>query len=657
MMHPAHDAEEVPSGTPWLDQPVMLHSSRADECTLTAEQCVYRRGHWRYWYEADHVYALNTTYFLCATVAVFAIIHFAARYAPAWARKNPVWRRSTAAGRFLAYRGVRFPVLGVPALGYSYASLGVVLLISVGVVFFSAMTLGPRPYYWPNTATVSFGGSPPIATRSGWIAIALLPFVLALSVKANLISAITGVPHEKLQVFHHWTSYAMFVLALVHTFPFIVYNISIGNMESEWDTSVFYWTGVVALLAQTYLTFMSLSPIRNRYYEFFKPTHFLIALVFILFLFFHCDFRLTSWDYIIAAVTIYTACLLFAFLRTHLINHFQRKSATLTLLPSNALLQIKLPTVMTWKPGQHVFLRFVPSRKLGLLQGLHVLTSHPFTISSSSQNSRETRNANEMVFYVKPRDGITGRLAHIAAQHPGMAHTVFVEGPYGGIDTGILSRFESVAIITGGSGGGFSLPVFEEALRVYKKTEARREGGEQGYGAIRVVFATRSRAIARWYRRETWVLRERYGLEGNADISVSIHLTSNDGDKRSFTGGVDPEKTAIATTTTTTATSDVRALPTSTSSLSISRPLEKDHSDKSENDEGEEDPSTFQTGRPNIPGIIATTTESAKRTAIFACGPSSMLDDVRSAAANEQSRILRGSSKGEEVYLHSETFS
>ena len=37
------------SSVPWLDQPVMLHSSRADTCEMTPEQCVYRAGHWRYW--------------------------------------------------------------------------------------------------------------------------------------------------------------------------------------------------------------------------------------------------------------------------------------------------------------------------------------------------------------------------------------------------------------------------------------------------------------------------------------------------------------------------------------------------------------------------------------------------------------------------------
>lgn len=90
----------------------------------------------------------------------------------------------------------------------------------------------------------------------------LLILYRVLGTKANLISALTGVPHEKLQVFHHWTSYAMFVLALIHTFPFIVLHIQEGDMVSEWNTSLVYWTGVAALIPQAYLTFMSLPAIR-----------------------------------------------------------------------------------------------------------------------------------------------------------------------------------------------------------------------------------------------------------------------------------------------------------------------------------------------------------------------------------------------------------
>jgi hypothetical protein len=92
----------------------------------------------------------------------------------------------------------------------------------------SALMLGKRPYYWPNLA---MGHSMPIATRSGWIAIAIMPFMMyvelgfavsilqptdlqlsALSTKINYIALLTGTSHEKLQVFHRWLAVIMCTL-------------------------------------------------------------------------------------------------------------------------------------------------------------------------------------------------------------------------------------------------------------------------------------------------------------------------------------------------------------------------------------------------------------------------------------------------------------
>ncbi|KAL4787603.1 ferric reductase like transmembrane component-domain-containing protein [Aspergillus varians] len=667
-MDMSHSMDE-PVGLPWLNSPVMLHSSRADTCKLTPEQCAYRSGHWRYWYEADHVYALNTIYFLCATVGVFAIAHFAGRYAPARVRGSSLWQKGTAAGRFLAYKGVR-----VPGLGYWTASLGVAALILAGVIFFFAMTLGPRPYYWPTNA--SYGGSPPIATRAGWMAVALLPFVLALSAKANLISALTGVPHEKLQVFHHWTSYAMFVLALVHTFPFIVYNISIGGMMSKWDTSMFYWTGVATLLPQTWLTFMSLPSIRNRYYEFFKASHFIIALLFILFFFFHCNFRLSSWypslpqpssnqttnkkkrDYFIAAGSLYLLSLLSSLVRTHLING--RHTARVSLLPSG-LLQIKIPTILNWTPGQHIFLRF-SSPRTGI--ALQSLTSHPFTICSTSRNILESKKANEMVFYVKPKRGITGRLAKMASRSPDSTHAVLVEGPYGGIEPSVVDRSDVVVIISGGSGGGFSLPVFETALQQLRHKHVDLSGdGEKEVGSstrtsmstIKVVFATQSVGVARWYREEIENLRAIYGVESDEDsskfgidIDVSIHVTSPSSSSFSSSSDQDPATTTAADIENKTPAAPSQAIEPHSSSEALSHTAPNGKSSRN----------AFFKGRPDLPRVIATAAEfgAGKRVAVFVCGPASMLHDVRSRAADEQERILRGGSGGE-VYLHSESFS
>ncbi|KAJ5810373.1 Riboflavin synthase-like beta-barrel [Penicillium pulvis] len=608
-------------GIPWLDQPVLLHSSRADKCKLSPAQCAYRNSHWRYWYEADHVYALATVYFCCAIIGVFALSNFLARYSPEWVKRTRVWRATTSVSRYLAYRGYGFPMMR-----YWTPSLGVLLLGIAGVGFFLGMTLGPQPYYWPTDA--NYGSSPPIATRAGWMALALLPFVLALSVKANMISALTGIPHEKLQVFHHWTSYAMFALALVHTFPFIIYHEWKGDMVKQWKTSVVYWTGVVTIIAQAYLTLMSLPFIRNRFYEFFKATHLLAAVVFVVFFFLHCDFRLSSWDYFIAAGAIYLLCLFTSHARTYLINGLH--TATLEMLPSG-LVRVSVPTVMNWTPGQHVFVRFLTS-------DFHLFTAHPFTISSVCREPDKTGQASEIIFYIKPRGGVTGRLAAIAAKSPGCSKKILIEGPYGGVSAQHMSRFDTLLVIAGGSGGGFSLAMVDEALRLSALESKENNSGHEGRRNLQVVFSTRDTAMADWYAAEIESrLSHSTTLSSDPDngyeTAVSVHITSRV-NSASSSPSIGFEKDADKLTPTEITT-------TGSFSLNVHR-----------------------NARPDIPGLIARTVAMGntqgqhvgrkQRIGVLVCGPASMLHDTRNAAALAQTRALGG--EVEELYLHSEPF-
>ncbi|KAJ5373744.1 hypothetical protein N7517_005750 [Penicillium concentricum] len=605
---------EVAEGTPWLDQPVMLHSSRADKCKLTETQCLYRNYSWRYWYQADHVYALNTIYFMCAVIGVFTISNLLVRLAPDRVKRTRPWRMFTSVSRYLSYRGYR-----LPALRYWSPALGVVILGTVGAVFFFAMTLGPQPYYWPTDA--SYGSSPPIATRSGWMALALLPFVLALSTKANMISGVTGIPHEKLQVFHHWTSYAMFVLALIHTFPYIIYHIRKGDMMHQWKTSVVYWTGVASLISQTYLTLMSLPFI--RFYEFFKATHIFVAVVFIVFFFLHCDFRLSSWDYFIVSGVIYFLSLIASHTRTYLIHGVH--NATLELLPSG-LVRVAAPSIIKWTPGQHVFVRFLTS-------DLHLLTAHPFTISSACRNPDEIGKASELIFYIKPRGGVTGRLRAMAAKGPGCTKNILIEGPYGGVSEPHMAQFDTILVIAGGSGGGRSTPVDGDERTGKRETITPRRN-------LQVVFSTRDHAMADWYIEEIESrLSESTMVSADSDngfeTAVSVHVTdqrrsnisstSESDDVKGTTGKVPPAET------------------TTTGSFSLS---------------------VHRYARPDIPGLVARTVamahvqgtqlEKKQRVGVLVCGPASMLHDTRNAAALAQARVLRG--EVEELYLHSEPF-
>lgn len=309
-------------------------------------------------------------------------------------------------------------------------------------------------------------------------------------------------------------------------------------------------------------------------------------------------------------------------------------TARLELLPCG-LIRVAVPTVIKWTPGQHVFVRFLTS-------DLHLLTAHPFTISSACQNPEKTGIASELIFYIKPRRGVTARLAAMAAKQPGISKKILIEGPYGGVSPHHMSQFDTLLVIAGGSGGGFSLAMVDEALRL---TEKPKSG--QGRRNLQVVFSTRDVAMADWYKNEIECRLSKstmLSLEGTDDsgfeTSVSVHVTSNpardpiNDSAVSFTipdSENPPEKKMP--------TPDI--LTTGSFSLNVHRSI-----------------------RPDIPGLIARSVAMVhsqgnhagkkKRIGVLVCGPASMLHDTRNAAALAQTRTLGG--EIEELYLHSEPF-
>ncbi|KAE9990939.1 hypothetical protein EG327_000710 [Venturia inaequalis] len=297
----------------------------------------------------------------------------------------------------------------------------------------------------------------------------------------------------------------MFVLALAHTFPFIIMHIKKGDMMKQWSTSFTYWTGVAAIIPQGWLTLMSLGPIRNRYYEFFKTTHRLAALSFVGFFFIHCDYRLTSWDYFIATGALYLTPLVYSQLRTYFQYGFFHR-ARLTLLEGN-MLKISGPIFqsnakplnISWTPGQHIFIRF-PSL------GLHGLTSHPFIISclppSHSKNTVAKAEDTELIFYLKPMKGITARLAALASKAPNITVPILLDGPYGGLTIKTFAKFDRVLLIAGGAGAGFTLPLIEDILRHQHTTSP-----SQRLTKIHVIISTKHTAIKDWYQKELDYLR------------------------------------------------------------------------------------------------------------------------------------------------------
>ncbi|KAJ4385766.1 hypothetical protein N0V93_010197 [Gnomoniopsis smithogilvyi] len=586
-------------GLPWLMYPLTAYSSRdPGECTLTPEQCAYKSVLFRNWYVADLVYGRGTVYFFLITLFFCITGFWALRYTPAAVRARASWHKTVAIFRFWAYRRYE-----IKLLQWQTPTIGVMLLLGAGFTFFTLMVLAPQPYYWPTTA--AFGDSPPLATRSGWLALASIPFLITFATKANMIASLTGVSHEKLMVFHTWLAWAVLVLALLHTFPFIVYNKS-QNMSAEmWNTMSYYWTGVIALVAQAYLTFMSIPKLRNMCYEFFKATHYFMAIVFMVFLLIHCDFTLTSVDYFIVAGCLYAASWSYSQMKTYF-DHGIRRRATITAV-SNRCLRVDIPVgpFTLWKPGQHMFLRF-------LSIGAHAFTAHPFTICSLPDSDKLIGEPQSVMTFL-PAAKAGGRVTV----------PVLLEGAYGGVHGRPLTEYDRALVVACGSGAGFSLPFVMEWIASAARV-VQMDGVKMAPKKMTVVIATRDISTVQWYEAALTEFLHAQMLEmPQGVVDVIVYLTS------------EAESARLDTKRSSGSDSGKAETPGSGMDLGV----------------------RVLTGRPDLSAIVREVTlESRASVGMAVCGPSSVLQAVRDEAAEAELRILKSGPGAKEVYLYSEVF-
>lgn len=357
-----------------------------------------------------------------------------------------------------------------------------------------------------------------------------------------------------------------------------------------------------------------------------------------MFFFLHCDFRLTSWfvppatqvyqtnrgrDYFIATGVIYILCLLYSQLRTYL-QHGLRHKAQLALTETGKI-QVTIPTNISWKPGQHIFIRF-------LTLGLHSFTSHPFTICSLPPlPNHPSPSKSELIFYIRPRTGFTVRLLALATKQPPPSLRVLLEGPYGGVPPSTLAKFDKILLIAGGSGAGFTLPLIEDVLRHLEQREKLGEKAEErGKTEIQVILASRDENTEGWFHHTIDELLSSYSPALVAStLTISVYYTGKP------TGS---PHIPLPSTDTNTKTPHFQTSTTSPSSPPS--------------------PSPHTHRRPNLPSIIATATSiSNASVGIAVCGPAEMLHDVRNAAAAAQIKIVRGEEGAREVLLHTEHFS
>jgi predicted ferric reductase len=403
--------------------------------------------------------------------------------------------------RFIFYRPIRqinirkgWRPIAFPSLSVTVIVVGALLL---GVLY----SCLPQPLFWDSIAY----GSPPLAIRSGMMAVALLPWIVALAMKANFITMITGIGHERLNVLHRWAAYICLVLSILHTVPFYVTPIwekgARHVFEGFFSQTGFYayGTGVAALVPLAFLCLHSIGPLRHRMYELFVTLHVPVSMLFLGMMFWHCNNYLTSWHYLFSTLAIWILSYitrLFYLNWTHpgRLAWLIGDEAAVTLMPENAI-KITIPTQVKWRPGQYVYLR---------MPGISVFENHPFTIASLCDEdfpSEYGEGYRDMVIVFRPFGGFTNKVRQSALEHgPWHTYRAFVDGPYGGMQRRI-EAFDDVVLIAGGSG---ITAIISQLLTLIKKMR----DGKAVTRKIHVIWALKRPETMEWFKEELRICRE-----------------------------------------------------------------------------------------------------------------------------------------------------
>jgi predicted ferric reductase len=383
----------------------------------------------------------------------------------------------------------------------SFPSLAVIAILVIGLAFVTLYCFLPQPLYWQS---IQFG-SPPLAIRAGMIAVAMTPWIVATSMKANLITAITGIGHERLGVFHRWGGYLCLFLSLVHTIPFYVQPVwddggmAVYQRLFPGGSGVIYGTGIACLVPLGWLCIGSLPIIRTLAYELFVFLHIPIAIAYLGLLFWHCKNYLTSWDYLYATVVIWALSYLMRLFNLNWLKPWRNAwligdEAAVTLMAENAI-KITIPTQMTWRPGQFVYLR---------MPGISVFENHPFTISSLCSEDFPSEYGDlyrDCTLVFRPFGGFTRRVLETAIEKgPFKTYRAYLEGPYGGMQRE-LAAFDTVILFAGGSG---ITAIVSQLLNLIK----RMRDGKAVTKKIEVVWALKRLEAMDWFREELRICRE-----------------------------------------------------------------------------------------------------------------------------------------------------
>ncbi|CCH44592.1 NADPH oxidase 1 [Wickerhamomyces ciferrii] len=195
------------------------------------------------------------------------------------------------------------------------------------------------------------------------------------------------------------------------------------------------------------------------------------------------------------------------------IYSFKSKLAFLTLHEDSEIFEVIIPISnpyeFNWKPGQHIFIRFV--------LGISTLDNHPFSIMSIPSSFKNS----EIKLIVKPHKGLTGKIYNLLNTKGNQTLKTYIDGPYGGMNRDVLS-FDQVSLLATGSGITVTWSFLEYIVK-------NLDIGSNPITEVKFVWIIRSIDCLDWISKELVIsLNKIIEKQGNLDgFSFDIYVSNS----------------------------------------------------------------------------------------------------------------------------------
>ncbi|KAJ1323693.1 ferric-chelate reductase [Microdochium nivale] len=500
-----------------------------------------------------------------------------------------------------------------------------VLILAVLVTYLTIFSFVGMTYaMWPTPVASSPGVWKYQSTLGVWsnrlgiLAYAITPFAVLLASRESILSLMTGIPYQSFNFLHRWTGYIILVQSIVHSISWCIVCIGMYGPQPSyavnWVNKKYMIYGICAQFLIIIMTLLSTRrAIRATGFEFFRKSHYVLALVYIGTCWGHWEY-LSDW--MLCGIILWFLDRLARIVRTVLLHHqfvdgdwgFHSAKARITSFPDASgygdVVRLDYEFAQApWKVGQHYFLCFPRSS---------VWQSHPFTPLNVPVVSERGVVSHAYVFRAKK--GETAKIAGLVANGVATTATITVpvvmQGPYGEHSSEGLVNNPSVNVlaVAGGTGITYVLPVLLELVRGLPPATSGFAPVSGDGRQLHLLWAVRHSSDVRWVEDELAILRASgrvritvYATRESTPSSVSDAGKEEEGDK---VAAADVQRTAAG---------------------------------------GQ------RSSHPDFGEAVGTFVEETAtgRTVVVASGPGSMITELRAAVAalNDAAKVRRGSER------------